>query len=331
MKVFMTGCTGFVGSAVLRQLVESRHEVRALVRKGSEAKLTMTEGVEIHLGDVTEASSLVGALEGCDAIIHLVGIIREFPGRGVTFKKMHVEATQNILEAAQAQGVKRYLHMSSNGTRERGTTGYHRTKWQAEELVRGSGLDWTIFRPSLIFGQGSEFINMLSELIRRIPVVPVIGDGQYRMQPVALEQVAASFVQALQMPQTIGSTYHLGGGASYSYDEILDLTAQALGKQKACKIHQPLFMIKPMIKLMQGSEYFPITSDQLTMLVEGNVCSNKEWVEDFGVKPITYAEGIGPCLRKGPETTHQPVAQLNQRTRLQAEDKNPKTGNQGDS
>lgn len=297
MKVFLTGGTGFVGNEVLRQLVAVGHTVQALVREGSEAKLATTKGVEIHHGDVTDAVSLVGALEGCDAVIHLVGIIREFPGRGITFKKMHVEATRNILEAAQEQGVQRYLHMSSNGTAEHSSTGYHRTKWQAEELVRASSLDWTIFRPSLIFGPGSEFVNMLVGLIRRIPVVPVLGDGQYRMQPVSLEQVATSFVSALQIDGTIGATYHLGGGISYSYDEILDLTAQALGKQKANKIHQPLFMIKPMIKMMQGSEHFPITSDQLTMLVEGNICANDAWIKDFGVKPMTYAEGIDACLQ----------------------------------
>lgn len=297
MKVFLTGGTGFVGSELLRQLVATGHDVRVLVREGSEGKLTATEKVELHSGDVTDAASLVGALEGCKAVIHLVGIIREFPGRGVTFKRIHVEGTRNILEACQEQGVSRYLHMSSNGTRERSNTRYHCTKWQAEELVRDSTLDWTIFRPSIIFGPGSEFVTMLAELIRRIPVVPVIGDGQYRMQPVALEQVAASFVKALEMSETTGATYHLGGGESYSYDKILDLTAQALGKRKATKVHQPLFMIKPMIKMMQGCEHFPITNDQLTMLVEGNVCDTGDWTQTFGLKPLSYAEGVGGCFR----------------------------------
>jgi uncharacterized protein YbjT (DUF2867 family) len=297
MKVFLTGGTGFVGSEVLRQLVSAGHCVRALVREGSEDKLSVTEGVEVHHGDITDAASLVGALEGCDAVIHLVGIIREFPRRGVTFKKMHVKGTENILAAAEEQGVSRYLHMSSNGTRERSNTGYHRTKWQAEESVRNSSLEWTIFRPSLIFAQGSEFVHMLSEVIRRLPVVPVIGDGQYRMQPVALKEVASSFVKALEMPETIGKIYHQGGGESYTYDEILDLTSQAMGKGLATKIHQPLFMIKPVIKVMQSSKHFPITSDQLTMLVEGNVCDPTEWQEAFGLKATSYAEGIGGCFQ----------------------------------
>lgn len=296
MKIFLTGGSGFVGSEVMRQLVAAGHSVRALVREGSEGKLVVAKDVEVHFGDVTDAASLIGALDGCAAAIHLVGIIREFPGRGVTFKKIHVKGTENMLEAAKEQGIKRYLHMSSNGSRESSNTLYHRTKWQAEEMVRDTSLDWTIFRPSLIFGPGSEFVSMLAELIRRIPVVPVFGDGKYRMQPVAVEQVAASFVKALKIPETIGSTYLLGGGASYSYNEILDLTARALGKQKVCKVHQPLFMIKPMIKMLQSIEQFPITSDQLKMLVEGNVCDPAKWAKTFELKPLSYADGIEKCF-----------------------------------
>lgn len=296
MKVFVTGGTGFVGNEVLRQLVAAGHGVRALVRAGSEAKLALREQVEVWPGDVTDPACLVGALDGCDAIIHLVGIIREFPDKGVTFERLHVEGTDNLLIAAQAQGVKRYLHMSSNGTRPNAVAQYHRTKWQAEEAVRASGLDWTILRPSLIFGPGGEFITMLADLIRKMPVVPVIGGGRYRMQPVTVRQVAESFVKALDLPQTIGQTYELGGGQSYSYEEILDLTGAALGKDRVSKLHQPLFMIKPMVRMMEGFVSFPITSDQLTMMLEGNVCDPRRWAEEFDIEPESYADGIGRCL-----------------------------------
>lgn len=298
MKIFLTGGTGFVGSEVLRQLVAAGHDVKALVREGSEAKLAVRDQVEIVHGDVTEPGSMESALRGCDAAIHLIGIIREFPGRGITFEKLHVNAVENVVNACLEQGVKRYLHMSSNGTRPDGSTSYHRTKWRAEEFVRNSGLDWTIFRPSLIFGPGSEFVAMVSELIRRVPVVPVIGDGAYRMQPVAVDQVAESFVKALLKDETINETYHLGGGETYSYDEVLDLTAEAMGKGKVTKVHQPLFMIKPMIKMLEGFEAFPITDDQLKMLIEGNVCDVSEWVEDFNLVPLSYAEGIAGCVNR---------------------------------
>ena len=183
-----------------------------------------------------------------------------------------------------------------NGTRSDGEAQYHTTKWQAEEAVRASGLDWTIFQPSLIFGPGGEFVNMLADLIRKMPVVPVIGDGRYRMQPVAVEQVAESFVKALSMPETVGQTYQLGGAEAYPYDEILDLTGAAIGKEKLAKAHQPLFMVKPMVKMMEHMASFPLTSEQLTMLLEGNVCDPAEWAEAFAIDPVSYAAGIERCF-----------------------------------
>lgn len=296
MQVFLTGGTGFVGGEVVRQLLATGHEVRVLIRPGSEDKLSNRDQVEVHHGDVTDAASLSDGLVGCDAVIHLIGIIRQYPARGITFRKLHVEATENILAAAKNQGVKRYVHMSSNGARASGVADYHTTKWAAEEAVRNSDLDWTILRPSLIFGPGSEFVAIIVELIRKMPIVPVLGDGQYRMQPVALEQVATSFVKALSLPETINQSYHLGGSESYSYDEILDLTAQAMGRERVGKLHQPLFMMKPMIKLLQNHERFPITSDQLTMLIEGNVCDPAEWARTFNLKPDSFAEGISRCI-----------------------------------
>jgi len=296
MKIFVTGGTGFVGSEVLRQLLAAGHGVRALVRPGSEGKLAVRDGVEIHPGDATEAATLAGALAGCDAIVNLVGIIREFPAKGITFERLHVGVAGNLLAAARDQGVTRYLHMSANGTGPTATTGYHRTKWQAEEVVRASGLDWTIFRPSLVFGKGGEFVTMLADLIRKLPLVPVLGDGQYRLQPVAVSQVAESFVRALTMAETVGQTYHLGGGESYSYDEILDLTGQAIGRGKVAKAHQPLFMVKPMVRLMEHSAHFPITTDQLEMLLQGNVCDTTAWSAAFGIKPVSYGEGIDACF-----------------------------------
>ncbi|BCR06888.1 NAD-dependent nucleoside diphosphate-sugar epimerase/dehydratase [Desulfuromonas versatilis] len=296
MKVFVTGATGFVGGEVLRQLLAAGHQARCLVRKGSEGKLPATAGIEVRHGDATEAASLQGLLEGCDAVIHLVGIIREFPNRRITFERLHVAATRNLVEAARAQGVRRYLQMSANGAAADGSTEYHRTKWRAEELVRGSQLDWTIFRPSLIFGRGSEFVTMLADLIRKLPALPVFGDGRYRMSPVAVADVAKTFAAALNKPETIGRSFHCCGTESYSYNEILDLTGQALGKSRVCKIHQPLFLIKPVVSLLQGVPLFPITSTQLTMLLEGNVCDPADWAQAFGIQPTSYAEGIKAAL-----------------------------------
>ena len=300
MKIFVTGGTGFVGNLVVRQLVAQGHQVAALVRSGSESKLEIagSDQVTIHPGDVTEPATLPQAMQGCDAVIQLVGIIRESPDKGVTFKRLHVEGSRNVLKAAVALGIKRYLHMSANGARLEARIPYYQSKWQAEQILRDAPLDWTIFRPSLIFGRGGEFVDMQADLIRKLPVVPVVGDGQYRIQPVSVHQVAETFVKALTLPETIGQIYHLGGSESYTYDDILDLTGKALGKDRVRKIHQPVSMVKPIVKLLEGFEKFPVTQDQLAMLLEGNECDNQSWSETFSIQPLSYAKGIGECFGK---------------------------------
>ena len=124
-----------------------------------------------------------------------MGIIFERPG--ASFEQVHVEGTRNMLVAADAAGIKRFVHMSALGTRAGAGAAYHRTKWDAEEVVRASGLDYTIFRPSIIYGPGGEFINMLMRQVRLMPLVPVIGNGRYRMQPISVEDVAACFSASL--------------------------------------------------------------------------------------------------------------------------------------
>jgi NADH dehydrogenase len=298
MRVFLTGGTGFVGREILRQLTQAGYRVRALVRHGSENKLTARNNVEVHFGDAVAADTLQDALAGCDAVINLVGIIREFPGQGITFQRLHVEATRNLIDAAEAQGARRFVQMSANGVRPKAKAAYHQSKWAAEELVRASALDWTILRPSIIFGPEGEFVTMLADLIRKLPIIPVIGNGLYRMQPVAIEEVAASFVKTLELPDTIEQTYQVGGRESYTYEEILDLTGKAIGKDVVRKLHHPLFMMKPVIKLLEGAAAFPITSDQLTMMLESNVCDPEPWAKAYGIAPVSYAEGIGRCFRK---------------------------------
>ena len=177
MKIFIAGGTGFVGGHLVRALLKNGHSVRTLVHGRS----TNSGEVEQIAGDVTRFETLEQGLSGCDAVINLVGIIREFPSRGITFERLHVQATANLLAAAASNGIRRYLQMSALGSRPAAVSGYHQTKWRAEELVRGSGLDWTIFRPSLIFGPHDAFINMLAVQLRLAPIMPVIGSGSYRL------------------------------------------------------------------------------------------------------------------------------------------------------
>jgi uncharacterized protein YbjT (DUF2867 family) len=288
MKIFLAGGTGFVGGHVKYALLEKGHEITLLThRRAAGAE----DGITTVKGDVSHPEIYGAAMQGCDAVINLVGIIREFPDKQVTFSKLHLQATRNLVDNAQKAGVKRFLQMSALGARPDAVSGYHKSKFQAEEYIRASTLDHTIFRPSIIFGPKDEFVNKLAGFMRKYPAVPVIGSGTYRLQPVAADDVARCFAMALEMPATIGNAYELCGPDQLTYNEMLDIIGKALGKSSVTKLKSPLGLMKLAAGFMQGFRFFPVTMDQIQMLLEENICSSG-WPETFGIEPIRFSEGI---------------------------------------
>jgi uncharacterized protein YbjT (DUF2867 family) len=295
--VLVTGGTGFVGRSVVDALLRRDHQVRCLVRPGSARRGPASAGATAVPGDVTEPGTLPGALAGAEAVVHLVGIIREQPGRGVTFDRLHTEATRNVVAATRASGVRRLVHMSALGTRPEARSRYHQTKWAAEQAVRESGLDWTIFRPSVIFGPGDGFVSLLARLVRWLPIVPVVGDGRNRFQPVAVGDVAEGFARAIERPATAGAIFEVGGPRPYTFDEALDEVGAALGRRRVPKLHHPIGLMAPVVRGLQGLPFFPLTSDQLLMLREHNTCDPGPWARAFDLIPVEFAAGIRAYLR----------------------------------
>ena len=290
MQVFVTGSTGFVGNHVLNTLLDRGHQVRVLVRPGSEYKLKEPDKVEVITGDVTESADLIQGMKGCDAAIHLVGIIRAFPNKDITFERLHTEATANVIEAAKETEVPRLLHMSALGAREDGPTPYLRTKFAAEELVRQSGLNYVIFRPSLIFGMGGEAVKMFGDMVKKY-VVPIIGDGQYRFQPVSANTVAQGFEKALDPETAKDQTLDVGGPDNVTFDEIMDTLARVMGKS-IVKIHMPVLPLRLATSALQHAPGYPLTTDQITMLLEGSTCDEKPFYELLGLSPIPLEQTL---------------------------------------
>lgn len=238
--IAVTGATGFVGRHVVRALVEGGRRVRALVRDARKADRVLPDSVELVLGDVLDPGSLGELIAGAGAVVHLVGIRREQPG-GVRFERLHVDATRNVVSAAETAGVARYVHMSALGARPDAACAYHLTKWRAEQLVRGSGLAWTIVRPSLILGDGGEFLDMArgwargTEPPRRfLPYftrpaagvgdpVPTRADRSALVQPVLVEDVARAIAMALQRDGSVGEVEPLVGPEAYTWPQLLVL------------------------------------------------------------------------------------------------------------
>ncbi|MBI4666767.1 MAG: NAD-dependent epimerase/dehydratase family protein [Nitrospinae bacterium] len=293
MKVFVTGGTGFVGSYVLEALRLAGHLPYALVRSGSENKLPFREGLVIINGDVHDPVSYSTFLKDMDAVIHLIGIIREFPGRRITFQRMHAGATRKIVEESVKQGVKRFIHMSANGASESGVSGYQTTKAEGERIVISSGMRWTIFRPSVIFGDPRgrmEFVSELAKPIKLAPIVPVFGDGQYKLEPVAVEDVAKCFTGAINNPAAEGRVFHLGGGTVMTYNDVVQTIGRAVGRQSTHMVKVPFGLMIPLANALGGFSFFPVTGDQLKMLGGGNVCPEHDYQKVFGVTPKPFTK-----------------------------------------
>lgn len=305
MKVFVTGGTGFVGRAVLAALTGAGHTPRVLVRDATAARATELARrfqAELTPGDVLEPDSLRAAVPGCDAVIHLVGIISEV-GRN-TFENVHVAATRHVLAAAQAAGIRRYVHMSALGTRPGAASRYHQSKWAAEEAVRASGLAWTIFRPSLIYGPGDHFTGLFAALARWSPALPVMGSGRGLLQPVAVEVVALAFVRALTEPAAAGRTFDLCGPERLTFNQVLDAILEVADRRRP-KLHVPLPLARLLARLLEGifprllGRAAPLNRDQLLMLQEDNVGDPQPANELFGLPAESFRAGLARYLKRG--------------------------------
>jgi NADH dehydrogenase len=294
MRVFLTGATGYVGSYILRELLRHDHTPRCLVRGPADALAVQDDAIEAVQGDVTDPASLDGALEGCDAAIHLVGILEERPAEGVTFERVHVEGTRHVVAAARAAGVDRLVHMSANGARPDGGTAYQHTKWCAEQIVTDAGLDhWTVVRPSLLFGAPDpgrpEFASQVfRDLVRPFPILPVFGDGTYELQPVHVTTVAAAFVQALTREAAHGRTYVAAGPDRLPYIEVLDRLALGGGLSPKPKVHVPMPLARLGVYTAGRVGLLPISPAQFEMLVEGNTGDASAFLADFDLTPRPF-------------------------------------------
>ncbi len=289
--IAITGATGFVGQEVVRQARAEGFPVRAIVREPAKARwLVEKYGVELFHGNVLHAPALDGAFDGCKCVIHLVGVINEWKEN--TFERAHTQATIHVVDTAKKAGVKRYLQMSALGTRANAVSRYHQTKWAAEECVRKSGLAWTIFRPSLIYGPGDKSINVLANMVRRAPVVPVLGDGRAKIQPVSVAVVARAFVGAIKRDETVGKTYDLCGPAAFSWNELYDKLLARAGLRKP-KAHLPLWLARiQAVFLEKMFEYPPFNREQIIMSREDNVGDPGPAEKDLMLAQESFEKGI---------------------------------------
>jgi len=302
VNVFITGATGFVGREVLRHLDQAGHSIRILARDSNSTvvqEMVSTHQAEAHCGNVLDAGSLRGGLDGVDAVVHLVGIISEI-GQN-TFENIHTRGTKNMVEAARASGVKRFVQMSALGVRSDAVSRYHKSKWVAEEIVRRSGLDFTIFRPSIIYGAGDQFVNLFARMSRWSPILPVMGTGEGTLQPVRVEDVAQCFVNSLMDSRAVGQTYDLCGPEILTMPEILKTICAVKGRRRI-QLCIPLFAARSLAVLLETvfplllRKAPPLNRDQLVMIEEKTIGDRRLAGEHFKIAPLRFRDGIEKYL-----------------------------------
>ena len=293
--IFIAGGTGFVGGHLVNDLLSKGHEVRCLVRSEKAAASLSSRGIEVVRGDITSAESLKGILLPEDFVIHLVGIIEE-RGRA-TFESIHTEGTANLVDEAIRAGVRHFFYQSALGADRNSWSGYLKTKAEAEEIVKMSGLRYTIFRPSLIIGPWDGFTKKLLDMLKLSPVLPIPGEGQARFQPVYIKDWLKCLNKVIDTPENFSSTYDIGGPEHLTYSEIVETLSGAAGRNK-------LTFKVPMGLMKLGASIFekilsapPVTSDQLRLLEQDNTCDPDTIEKNFGFKPVRFKDALKEFVR----------------------------------
>jgi len=286
----ITGSTGFVGRHIAKELCSRGFKVRCLVRASSDLAPLAGLPVEICRGDITDEVSLQSALQGAVSAVHLVAIIRET--KGATFEAINFSGTKNLVQAAKRVGVKRLVYMSNLGAGPDERFPLLHTKWRAEEEVRSSGIDFTILRPSVMFGRGDGFVCVLADIIKKLPLVPIIGSGRTKFQLISVEDVATCVAESLTNKRTGNQIIPLGGPGHLAYEEIVDLIIEKLRLGRR-KVHIPVPLMKAVVWTAEKSLLkLPITSAQLAMLARDNITDLDVVEKVFGFKPVSLGEKI---------------------------------------
>lgn len=290
--LLVTGASGFVGRNLVKKLVAGRTKVRCLVR--DKKKIDENERLEVVEGSVLDKGILDSATQGVDAVIHLAAVIKSSDPR--EFADVNVQGTRNLVEACVNNKVRRIIYVSSLDAGLNGAGIYGRTKAGGEDIVKNSGVDYVILRPSFIYGKGAKDLVTLMKLIARCPVVPVVGHGEGKLQPVHVDDVCDVIVRLLESGAR-SKTYYIAGEQKISLNDLIDKVANLTSK-RVVKIHIPLWVLWLPLKLygliVRNSS---ISYESLSLLNRDKTCEIADIERDLGFKPRSLDDGLRLVLQ----------------------------------
>jgi NADH dehydrogenase len=296
--VLVTGAAGMVGIHTCRELTKKGWQIRALIRDPAKAAMALGQlPVEFRVGDVRDATTLRSSLSGCGAVIHLAAIAIE--KNGDSYRESNTAATERLISAARAENVSRVIFMSQNGADSRSPYPFLRSKGVAQDSVKTSGLQWTILRPSVIFGPEDQFVNVLGRLIRLTPkVFPLPGGGSARFQPIAVDDVARVIRLCLEKKETVTQSYDLGGAVPLTLRQMTERILAAMGTQRTI-VAVPIKALRPLLAMAQRLiPNPPVTASLLDLLSLDNTTPSNALTDYFNVVPIPFASDELQYLRR---------------------------------
>ncbi|MBI2609377.1 MAG: complex I NDUFA9 subunit family protein [Deltaproteobacteria bacterium] len=289
--ILVIGGTGFLGGNLVQILIDNHKPLKCLVREKSYHNQFQLGSVEVAYGDITDSPSLEKATESVDTVVHCVGILQEKLPH-ITHQKIVIEGTENLVKACLKNHVKKIIYISGLGTHENAQSLYHQAKYKAEQAIIKSGLEYVIFRPSVLIGKEDDFLNQFYTVIRFLPFFPVIGDGKYKMQPLNVHDLVSCILQTLENETIKNEIIELGGPEQLEFKDIMKIFLKACGTWRPF-IHIPLSVIQFQIKFLEKlPKPFLITRDQLLMLKTNNICDNQKLHKLFHVNLTPLSEGL---------------------------------------
>ena len=289
LPVLVTGASGLVGTHLCRLLVESGWKVRGIVRDAAKAAARLGDlRLEMREADIRDPEAMRSALSGAGALVHLAAIAIEKPGE--SYETTNSDATTVILGAAQSAGVRRIIYMSQNGASSSSPYRFLKSKGIAEDAVMASPLEWTVIKPSVIFGPEDEFVNVLARMVRLSPVVfPLPGGGVARFQPIAVDDVGRAVRKSLEDSTTVRSTFSIGGSTPLTLREMTERILVAMNTSRTL-VNMPVSALRPIIavaeKLLPRP---PVTTGLLDLLEIDNVVPENDLTTKLGIDPIPFA------------------------------------------
>ncbi len=298
MRILVAGGTGFLGREITRALVERGHTLSVLSRSRPSAGLLPPE-VQWLAGDVTDPASLARPLAGVDAVVDAVQFPNspiENPRKGLTFERIDLGGTRNLVDASVAAGVSRFIGLSGVGAAPDAAYPWHRFKWQEEQHIVASGLAHTIFRPSWTYGPGDVSLNRFLGFARRLPFVPVIGDGRTRINPLFVNDLAVHVAAALEDPSSHSGLFEIGGPEVLTMDQVIRTALEVAGRRRPL-FHQPKALMKVIAGALQFAPGRPLTPGAVDFITMDGTADTSALVAAFGLRLTPLPEALASYLR----------------------------------